>query len=70
MMIYGRLQAEFMETKYNSHIHRYGTSKKYNETNIDEMDGNDETSILQLEYIVDIKDSQLNIWFSNFFAEL
>ena len=25
-MIYGRLQAEFMETKYNSHIHRYGTS--------------------------------------------
>ena len=25
-MIYGSLQAEFMETKYNSHIHRYGTS--------------------------------------------
>ena len=24
-MIYGSLQAEFMETKYNSHIHRYGT---------------------------------------------
>ena len=26
MMIYGSMQAEFMETKYNSHIHRYGTS--------------------------------------------
>ena len=26
MMIYGSLQAEFMETKYNSHIHRRGTS--------------------------------------------
>ena len=25
-MIYGSLQAEFMETKYNSHIHGYGTS--------------------------------------------
>ena len=25
MMIYGSLQAEFMETKYNSHIHWYGT---------------------------------------------
>ena len=24
-MIYGSLQAEFMETKYNSHLHRYGT---------------------------------------------
>ena len=24
-MIYGSLRAEFMETKYNSHIHRYGT---------------------------------------------
>ena len=68
MTIYGSLQAEFMETKYNSHIDRYGTSKKYNETNIDKMDGSDGTSILQLEYIVDIKESQLNIWFSNFFA--
>ena len=26
VMIYGRLQTEFMETKYNSHIHGYGTS--------------------------------------------
>ena len=26
VMIYGSLQAEFMETKYNNHIHRYGTS--------------------------------------------
>ena len=26
VMIYGSLQAEFMETEYNSHIHRYGTS--------------------------------------------
>ena len=26
VMIYGSLQAEFMETKYNSHIDRYGTS--------------------------------------------
>ena len=26
VMIYGSLQAEFMETNYNSHIHRYGTS--------------------------------------------
>ena len=26
VMIYGCLQAEFMETKYNSHIHGYGTS--------------------------------------------
>ena len=26
VMIYGNLQAEFMETKYNSHIHGYGTS--------------------------------------------
>ena len=25
-MIYGSLQAEFMETKYNNPIHRYGTS--------------------------------------------
>ena len=25
-MIYGSLQAEFMETKHNSHIQRYGTS--------------------------------------------
>ena len=25
-MIYGSLKAEFMETKYNSHIHGYGTS--------------------------------------------
>ena len=25
MMIYGSLQAEFMETMYNSYIHRYGT---------------------------------------------
>ena len=25
VMIYGSLQAEFMETKYNSHIHGYGT---------------------------------------------
>ena len=25
LMIYGSLQAEFMETYYNSHIHRYGT---------------------------------------------
>ena len=24
-MIYGSLQADFMETKYNGHIHRYGT---------------------------------------------
>ena len=24
-MIYGNLRAEFMETKYNGHIHRYGT---------------------------------------------
>ena len=26
VMIYSSLQAEFMETKYNSHIHGYGTS--------------------------------------------
>ena len=26
MMIYGSMQAEFMETKCNSHIHGYGTS--------------------------------------------
>ena len=26
VMIYGRLQAEFLVTNYNSHIHRYGTS--------------------------------------------
>ena len=26
VMIYGSLQAEFMETKYNSHIHGYGKS--------------------------------------------
>ena len=26
VMIYGSLQAELMETKYNSLIHRYGTS--------------------------------------------
>ena len=26
VMIYGSLQAEFMETKYNSHNHGYGTS--------------------------------------------
>ena len=26
VMIYGSLQSEFMETKYNSHIHGYGTS--------------------------------------------
>ena len=26
VMIYGSLQAEFMETKYNSYIHWYGTS--------------------------------------------
>ena len=26
VMMYGSLQAEFMETKYNSHIHGYGTS--------------------------------------------
>ena len=26
VMIYGSLQAEFMETKNNSHIHGYGTS--------------------------------------------
>ena len=26
VMIYGSLQAEFMDTKYNSHIHGYGTS--------------------------------------------
>ena len=26
VMIYGSLKAEFMETKYNSHIHGYGTS--------------------------------------------
>ena len=25
-MIYGSLQAEFMDSKYNSHIHLYGTS--------------------------------------------
>ena len=25
-MIYGSLQAEFMATKYSSHIHAYGTS--------------------------------------------
>ena len=25
-MSYGSLQVEFMETKYNSHIHNYGTS--------------------------------------------
>ena len=25
MMIYGNLRAEFMETKYSSHIHNYGT---------------------------------------------
>ena len=25
-MIYGSLQAEFMDTKYNSHIHGYGTT--------------------------------------------
>ena len=24
-MIYGSLQAQFMETKHNGHIHRYGT---------------------------------------------
>ena len=24
-MIYGSLQAEFMDTKFNSHIHGYGT---------------------------------------------
>ena len=26
VMIYGSLQAEFIETKYNSHIQRYGAS--------------------------------------------
>ena len=26
VMIYGSLQAEFMETKYNSHVHGYATS--------------------------------------------
>ena len=26
VMIYGSLQADFMETKYNKHIHGYGTS--------------------------------------------
>ena len=26
VMIYGSLQTEFVETKYNSRIHRYGTS--------------------------------------------
>ena len=26
VMIYGNLQAEFMETKYNNHIRGYGTS--------------------------------------------
>ena len=26
MMIYGSLQAEFMEIKHNDHIHRYGAS--------------------------------------------
>ena len=26
LMIYGILQAEFMETKHNGHIHRYGAS--------------------------------------------
>ena len=26
VMIYGSMEAEFMETKYNSHIHWYGTS--------------------------------------------
>ena len=26
MMIYGNLQAEFMETEHNGHFHRYGTS--------------------------------------------
>ena len=26
MMIYGSLQVEFMETKHNRHIHRYGTA--------------------------------------------
>ena len=25
MVIYDSLQADFMETKYNGHIHRYGT---------------------------------------------
>ena len=25
VMIYGSLKAEFIETKYNGHIHRYGT---------------------------------------------
>ena len=25
MMTYGSMQAEFMETEYNGHIHRYGT---------------------------------------------
>ena len=25
VIIYGSLQAEYMETKWNSHIHRYGT---------------------------------------------
>ena len=24
-MIYGSLQAEFLETKHNGHVHRYGT---------------------------------------------
>ena len=24
MMTYGSMQAEFMETKYNGHIHRFG----------------------------------------------
>ena len=27
VMFYGSLQAEFMETKYNSHSHVYGTSR-------------------------------------------
>ena len=26
MVIYGRLQAEFMASKHNGHIHRYGTA--------------------------------------------
>ena len=26
VMIHDSLQAEFIETKYNGHIHRYGTS--------------------------------------------
>ena len=47
VMIYGSMQATFMETKHNGHVHRYGTPIRGNIVAYVSKPINDDDQILQ-----------------------